>query len=183
MELEKLLFNIVKILNNLKIKYFVTGGYAVSVWGRPRSTADIDIVVELFEPQIDSLFTALKKISKFGYLDKDVARYATKHNGEFNFIDPETGMKVDFWVAKKDKMSELKYKNRVIRKISNKNIYFISSEDLIISKLLWYKETLSDRHIEDVQSVIKISKINKSYLKKKMKELDLLDVYKKIKSN
>jgi hypothetical protein len=123
----------------------------------------------------------LKKISKFGYLDKDVARYATKHNGEFNFIDPETGMKVDFWVAKKDKMSELKYKNRIVRKISNKNIYFISPEDLIISKLLWYKETMSNRHIEDVQSVIKISKLNKKYLKNIAKELGIINILEDLK--
>jgi hypothetical protein len=180
MEPEKLLFNIVRILGSLKIKYFVTGGYAVSVWGRPRSTADIDIVVELFEPQIDSLFEALKKISKFGYLDKDVARYATKHNGEFNFIDPETGMKVDFWVAKNDILSETRYKNRIAKKISNRNVYFISPEDLIISKLLWHKETMSDRHLEDVQSVVKFSKLNKKYLRNTAKELGVIDILEKI---
>ncbi len=178
MEPEKLLLNVVKILDKLKIKYFITGGYAVSVWGRPRSTADIDIVIELIEPQIESLFGALKKISKSGYLDKDVARYAVKHNGEFNFIEPETGLKVDFWVVKNDKRAETEYKNRVIKKISNRNIYFISPEDLIISKLFWYRETMSNRHLEDIESIIKISKLDKSYLKNKAQEFNVLDILK-----
>jgi len=172
---EKLLLDVVKILNDLKIKYFITGGYAISIWGRPRSTADIDIVIELIEPQIKLLLKALKKISQAGYVDEDTAKYAVKHKGEFNFIDPETGMKVDFWVAKKDKISELKYKNRIAKKISNRSIYFISPEDLIISKLLWYKETMSSRHLEDAESVLKFSKINKVYLKNIAKELNVLD--------
>ena len=61
---EKLLLDIVRFLNGLKIRYFITGGFAVSVWGRPRSTADIDIVIELVEPQIESLLKALRKISE-----------------------------------------------------------------------------------------------------------------------
>jgi len=37
---EKLLIKITKILESLNIKYFITGGFAVSVWGRPRATFD-----------------------------------------------------------------------------------------------------------------------------------------------
>ena len=49
---EKILIEIAKILSDLKIKYFVSGGFAVSVWGRPRATFDIDIIVKLIEPQV-----------------------------------------------------------------------------------------------------------------------------------
>ena len=34
----KLLVKIARILDELGIEYFVTGGFAVSVWGRPRAT-------------------------------------------------------------------------------------------------------------------------------------------------
>lgn len=40
----KLLIKIAKILKELKIPYLVTGGVAVLIWGRPRFTADIDIL-------------------------------------------------------------------------------------------------------------------------------------------
>ncbi len=43
----QLLVSITKTLKYLNIPYLVTGGIAVLVWGRPRFTADIDIVVEL----------------------------------------------------------------------------------------------------------------------------------------
>lgn len=41
MDLEKLLIKIAEILEKLSVDYFVTGGFAVSVWGRPRATFDI----------------------------------------------------------------------------------------------------------------------------------------------
>lgn len=46
---EQLLSKIAKILKDLKISYAVTGGFAVIVWGKPRFTADIDIIVELIQ--------------------------------------------------------------------------------------------------------------------------------------
>ena len=173
---EKLLLDVVSVLDKLKIKYFITGGYAVSVWGSPRSTADIDIVVEFIKPDVDLLLRALRKISNAGYVDEDTAKYAIIHKGEFNFIDPETGLKVDFWVSKKDKRAETEYKNRIAKKINNKKVYFISPEDLIISKLIWYNETMSSRHLEDAESVIKISKIDLNYLKKQANLLNVLEV-------
>ena len=52
---EELLIKISEILKNLEVTYAITGGYAVSVWGRPRYTADIDIIVELEEKNITPL--------------------------------------------------------------------------------------------------------------------------------
>jgi len=43
----QLLVKVAKVLDNLSIPYVVTGGMAVTIWGRVRFTADIDIVIEL----------------------------------------------------------------------------------------------------------------------------------------
>lgn len=170
---EKLLLDIVKVLNGLKIKYFITGGFAVSVWGRPRSTADIDIVVELVEPQVEPLLKALRKISEAGYIDEDTAKYAVRNRGEFNFIDPETGIKVDFWIMKENQIAKNQYNRRKTKIINKTKTSFISPEDLIINKLIWYKETMSSRHLEDIKSIISISKIDKEYIKRTTKHLNL----------
>lgn len=57
MDQEKLIKQIGKILADLNIPYIITGGIAVVVWGRPRFTADIDIVVELEQKKIKQLTT------------------------------------------------------------------------------------------------------------------------------
>lgn len=52
---ETLLYKVAKILQELKISYAVTGGMAVIAWGKPRYTADIDIVIELFPQKMSFL--------------------------------------------------------------------------------------------------------------------------------
>lgn len=178
---EKLLLKITPILDKLKIDYFITGGFAVSVWGRPRATFDIDIVVKIIEPKIEPLANLLKSISKKGYIDKEIARQAVEQKGEFNFIDPDTGLKVDFWVEKDDLETKAQFNRRIVKKINNKKVYFISPEDLILNKLKWYKQTDSARHFEDIESIFKISgkKLNKDYLSQQADRLGFLDIINK----
>lgn len=174
---ENLLLKIVPLFEALGIQYFITGGFAVSVWGRPRATFDIDIVVELIEPQIAPLATALRKISEAGYIDEETAKKAVRSKKEFNFIDPESGLKVDFWVMKNDQIALDEFSRRLPKKISGATVYFISPEDLILSKLRWTKETESTRHLEDIESVLKISKVDIKYVKKQARRQSTLEIF------
>jgi len=179
MEQEELLQKIGRILEKLKIPYFITGGIAVAVWGRPRFTADIDLVVQLVPQKLDKLADALLKIDKDVYLDKKAMQEALRNQKEFNFIHPASGMKVDFWIFKNEPFERIRLKRRVAKKINNQKIYFISPEDLVISKLLWYKKSGSSRHLEDVESILKISKINLKYLKRWLEYFDVLPIIEK----
>lgn len=174
-----LLVNIAKILERLKIPYLVTGGMAVLVWGRPRFTADIDIVIKLKQENINNLKKDLMAFSRAGYVDESVMREAVSKKGEFNFIDGETGVKVDFWVLKEiDSLDSFQLKRRKVKNILGQKIYFISPEDLILSKLNWYQESQSSRHLEDVESILKISgkRLDRKYLKQWAKKLGVLGI-------
>lgn len=166
------------ILDEVGILYFITGGFAVSIWGRPRATFDIDIVVELFEPKVKPLAQALLKIYKAGYIDEETARESIRQGGEFNFIDPLTGVKVDFWVSKQDELSLLQLKRKIAKKIKGNIVYFISPEDLVLSKLKWYKMGESTRQLEDIESILKISgeRLDMEYIKHWSKKLGALDI-------
>ncbi|MFZ3074017.1 MAG: hypothetical protein WA093_02715 [Minisyncoccales bacterium] len=176
---EKLLIDIVKILDDLKIKYFITGGFAVSIWGRPRATFDIDIVVIIAETQADKLARAWKEISEAGYADAKMVKEAIKNGGEFNFIDPNSGLKVDFWIGKEQGNSYPDFNNRKLENISGQNVYFISAEDLILSKLQWYKLSPSEKHMDDIKSILKISGdiLDKKYLQFWINKLDLERIF------
>ncbi len=181
MEIEELLKKVTQILKNLDIPYLITGGIAVTVWGKPRATFDIDIIVELKEPKISSLIKSLKLLSKAGYVDKEAVKTAILKKGEFNFICPETGLKVDFWIKKDDSFTINEFSRRISKTINKQKIYFISPENLILSKLLWYKESKSSRHLEDIESITTIQKnLDLNYLKKWAKKQSTSRILEKI---
>lgn len=183
-----LLVDVAKILERLKIPYMITGGMAVFVWGRPRFTADIDIVVELEPENVNNLEEALLTLSEASYVDKDTIKRALMRHGEFNFIDGKTGVKVDFWVLNKNSFDKSRLKRRIGRKILNKNVYFISPEDLILSKLFWYEKSQSARHLEDIESILKIQKkLDLRYIRKWTKRQSTIKIFegllKKVRKN
>lgn len=179
----RLLAGIAKILNHLKIPYLVTGGMAVLIWGRSRFTADIDIVIQLKYENATELKKTLLNFRKKGYIDEEAIKEAIRNKGEFNFIDIESGVKVDFWILKESDPIILKQlKRRVAKKIFKQKVYFISPEDLILTKLVWYQKSgESSRHIEDVESVFKISgkNLDISYLKKQAAKVGVAGLLKK----
>lgn len=179
--IEKLLLRVIPILEELDINYYVTGGFAVSAWGRPRSTLDIDIVVKVVEPKVAALAKALRKISEFGYIDEDIAKEAVRRRGEFNFIDSDSGYKVDFWIMK-DEESAREYNRRLSKVIEGQRVYFASPEDLILSKLRWYQQSESDRHLGDIVSVFKSCgrRLDKKYLRLWAGKLGVRSILEKI---
>ncbi|MBI2033853.1 MAG: nucleotidyltransferase [Candidatus Liptonbacteria bacterium] len=178
----RLLVKVAKILKRLNVPYLVTGGIAVLVWGRPRFTADIDIVVELRGKDTARFAGEFKKLGS-GYFDEEMMVNAVKKREEFNFIDGETGVKVDFWLLQEnDDFDISRLKRRVAKKILGEIVYFTSPEDLILIKLKWYKNSGSSRQLEDVESIIKISgnELKRAYLEKWAKRLSCWELLEKL---
>ncbi|QQG46052.1 MAG: hypothetical protein HYY55_03775 [Candidatus Niyogibacteria bacterium] len=150
---------------------------AVFIWGRPRFTADVDIIIELRREDLGNLQNALRDLSKAGYVDKEMMKEAFARRGEFNFIDGDTGIKVDFWVAKGDDLAKQEFSRKIPKKIKNRMIYFISPEDLILRKLLWDKSMPSTKQLEDAESILKISgdKLDMKYLDEWARKTDVFE--------
>ena len=182
MEIEDFLTKIAGILDKLKIPYIITGGMAVSVWGRPRFTADIDIVVELLEKNINLLAKELLGVDKDVYVSEEAMREALEIKGEFNFIHPQSQLKVDFWVAKDD-FNKQEIKRAITKEIEGKKVRFASPEDLILSKLLWYQLSESTRQLEDIESVFRISKVDMDYIKKAAEKQGTLEILENLLKN
>jgi len=178
-----LLINVAEVLRKLEIPYVVTGGMAVLVWGRPRFTADIDIVIKLEMKDIKKLAGMLSLLGKFNYINEEMMKEALENKGEFNFIHGDTGVKVDFWVSKERPLDLSQMNRRVYKSILNKKVGFMSPEDLILSKLEWYKESRSSRHLEDIESIFRISgdKLDKKYLNQWVNKLGLSRFLDKVK--
>lgn len=147
----------------------------MAVLAKPRFTADIDIVIELLRKNIPQLVKRLFSVDKDVYISEEAIKDAVERKGEFNFIHPQTGLKVDFWIKKY--LFE-KFDRAIVKEIDNQKINFISPEDLILSKLLWYKECQGSKQLEDIKSILEIAKPNLPYIKKwavKDSTIDILE--------
>src|SRR4030066_637205 len=157
------LIKIAKVLDELKIPYYVSGGYAVSIYGRPRFTADLDIIIKMSLTQSGVFAKRMIILFPTGYVDKNQIDNALKNFGEFNIIDPETGLKIDFFIPKQSDFEKSCFERSKTEDVGYK-VKFNSPENLIISKLLWYQDSGSTRHLEDIESVLSSSNIDQTYL-------------------
>ena len=103
-----------------------------------------------------------------------------KNKREFNFIHPQTGLKVDFW-AKRYPFE--RFEKGVMKKINGQKVIFISPEDLVLSKLIWYKEGQGAKQLEDIKSILKIAKPDLNYIKDWAERQSTAEILEKILKN
>ena len=97
MGLREFLIQAVDMLDQLNIPYIVSGALAVSFYGLPRTTHDIDLVVELGQRHVTPL---VKAFSKEFYISSKAVQEAISRSSVFNVIDPQSGLEIDFWLAR-----------------------------------------------------------------------------------
>lgn len=172
-----LLISVCETLEATGISYMLTGSFASNFYSVPRMTRDMDIVIQISDIDIDKLFLAFNK--NF-YIDKEGIREALNHQGIFNIIHNETIFKVDFIIRKNSIYRKIEFQRRAKVKLKNKELWIVSPEDLIISKLDWAKDSYSDIQLRDVKNLLTRENLDRDYIQKWVRNLDLLEVYKKV---
>ena len=81
------------LLEDAKIPYMIVGSFASTVHGEPRTTHDLDIVIDPLPHALDH-FLAHIDMDAF-YVDPDTARDALRRRTMFNIIDMRSAWKVD----------------------------------------------------------------------------------------
>jgi hypothetical protein len=166
---------VTKTLESAKIRYMITGSIAFNYYAVPRMTRDIDILVDISIEDAERKFSGFEK--EF-YIDMDAVRIAIRDLSMFNIINYENPVKVDFIVLKRDEYERLKFSRKRRRKINGSKVYIISPEDLIISKLMWAKDSISEIQIRDVSNLISCVKpLDLKYLEFWIKKLELKELY------
>ncbi len=149
---------ITKKLTEFKIQYMVCGSLASSLYGEPRATYDIDIIINC------SLLQLKKFIQSFPeehyYADLEMATAAYENQSMFNIIDLRSSWKGDFIILKSDDFSQTEFSRRNHHKLLGIEISVSSPEDTILSKLVWSKMGESERQFRDALGVFIIQKEN-----------------------
>jgi hypothetical protein len=170
---QELLLDCVRRLNASGVSYMLTGSMASNAWGIPRTTHDLDFVIQLPPAQIPAFVSAFA--SPDYYLDEASVRnvYAPPH--QFNLIHVPSALKADFWLLRPGAFEREMFGRRVKDVWFGETIWLATAEDVILHKLHWNRITPSDRQLDDVAGVVHVQRgrLNEAYLHRWAAELGL----------
>ena len=179
---EELLQGIVEALASANIPSMVVGSFASAFHGEPRSTLDLDIVID---PSKEGLQELLRRLppDRF-YVDPDVAHEALRRRTMFNVIDMNTGWKVDLIIRKARPFSVEELSRRTSATIRGVAVQAATAEDTIIAKLEWSKAGGSDRQLQDVAGILRVRReaLDLAYIERWVDELELREQWDRARS-
>jgi hypothetical protein len=133
------------------IDYMIVGSHAASVHGFTRATHDLDIVVSL---RVEDIYNLAHSLGDDFFLDVESAAKAVSRKDLFNAIHMNSGVKVDFFILANDDFSHTQFSRRISTDLGAIRAWVATAEDTILSKLIWYRITPSDRQLTDVKGII-----------------------------
>ena len=167
----QLLRDMVSRLDGAGIDYMLTGSVALNRYAQPRTTRNIDFVVAFYLKDAERIHEIL---GEDYYVSEDAAREAVTHQSCFNAIHQPTLIKVDFMIRKREEYRLHEFARRRRLKLWDFEVWVVSKEDLILSKLHWARESQSERQLADVENLIATG-CDTDYLKTWSAALNLTD--------
>ncbi len=160
-------------LNRTGVAYMVTGSMASNFWGIPRSTHDLDFVIQLPASAIPKI---VAEFASDFLIDENAMRAAFKPPHQFNAIDQRSALKVDFWLPGDSPFEREMFKRRVQRQTLGVTAWLATPEDIILHKLFWDKITPSERQRYDAAGVFAVQQatLDLNYMKLWAVELGVL---------
>lgn len=144
-------------LDRLAIEYLVVGSFASIAYGEPRYTHDIDIVVRLTDSQAVELCKQFPRPD--WYVSVPAAQQAVRRKHQFNVIHTFSGNKIDFMLAREDEWGREQFARKQEAPVLEDRLGFTAHpEDVILGKLLYYREGGSDKHLRDIAGMLQISR-------------------------
>lgn len=178
MEQADLVRRVLAFLERLGKPYAVVGSYGSGAWGEARFTHDLDLVILLYPGDVPAFLEEFPA-PQF-YLSEDAVRQAVAHKGQFNLIHPESGTKVDFIVVADDpwSFSQLE-RRRQVELLPGLTVHVAAPEDVILGKMLYYREGGSEKHLRDITGILKVSGeiVDRGYIERWAGRLGVSDVW------
>lgn len=142
----KTLRTVSEYLNQRDIRYVIVGGFAVIAHGNPRTTMDLDIIVQLEESGLVDFAEYLAARGFFSY-PEEMAE-AIRQRSHFSAIKKDSLFRLDI-KGVYDENDRKTIENRQVREFNGMTISIASPEDTIANKLY----NGSEQDIGDAESI------------------------------
>lgn len=155
---------ILEALQTNKVRYLIIGGLAVNLYGVPRVTQDVDLIISTDHSNILRLLSVLKKLGYVPRLPVDPEKLAdpetvkdwtkNKNMKAFSFYNMKENYKVVDIVLVHPLDFESSFKNKTIKKVKDVEIFLASMDDLMRTKA----ESGRPQDISDIEMLKKLRK-------------------------
>lgn len=170
-------------IEKANIDYFIGGSVASIVYGEPRLTHDIDLVLNI-NPSYASRIIENFPLDEFYTppLDVITSEIALGEKGHFNIIHHSSGFKADLYFVGNDFLQKWALENKRMIKFIDLEIPIAPPEYVIVKKMLFYNEGKSVKHIEDIRGILRESNqlIDFEILYRFLEKYNLTELYNNI---
>jgi len=125
------------------------------IYGEPRLTLDLDLVVELDVERAEELLAAFPE-AEFYRPPLEVVRLECSRDarGHFNLIHGETGMKANVYPVARDALHLWGLAHRRRIGYGPGQLWLAPPEYVILRKLEFWREGRSEKHLRDVRAML-----------------------------
>lgn len=175
-----LLRYLVRTLEELDLPYAIGGSIAAMTYATYRSTIDIDVLVDLKLADVDRLEARFPEPDY--YFDDVAIRKAVEERRQFNILHIPSGMKVDVFLPTGSFTRSQIARGESRPVFDDIEARISPPEELIVSKLMYYEEGGSDKHVNDIAAMLAVSSdlIDRERVESLAKEAGVLDLWRQV---
>lgn len=142
-------------LDQAGIPYMITGATAAILYGQPRVTNDVDVVISLNDAGRAALLAAFASTDFYVPPESVIQmEQARSQRGHFNLIHLESGIKADIYLAGSDPLHAWAMPlRRQIKWSDGKEISLAPPEYVVLRKLEYFREGGSSKHLSDIRAI------------------------------
>lgn len=186
LEITSFLKLVIEALEAAGVEYLIGGAVAEWAWGEPRSTQDLDFVINLPIEAVGKLSKELEKRAMLVpaeiILDTLIEDRA---DIPLNAIHIYSGLKADIYLVRSGdelRQSAFQRRRRVYYGPSIGHVYIHSPEDLILYKLIYFGLSRQSKHVRDITAILRLKKnqLDSEYMEKWITQLGLSSVWKEM---
>jgi hypothetical protein len=127
------------------------------LYGEPRLTNDMDVVADMESGQADGFLLQFAGDDYYAP-SAEFVRSVIRKGGSFNVIHVPTASKVDIIVKRRTDFAAAEFARRRRMPFAERfDASVATPEDVIVSKLLFYIEGRSEKHLTDIAGVLRVS--------------------------
>jgi hypothetical protein len=175
------LFTFIEPLERAGIPYAIVGSVASAIYGEPRATNDVDILIMVRPEDVDRLVRAFPEegfyITPAEVIREELQRPSGAH---LNVIAQDVMMKADLYPSPHHDEDWLTRRRKST--IAGRTVWVAAPESVILHKLIFLRESGAERHVRDIRGMLRVTDdIDLHWLEERIEGLDLGEHWRRVK--